>query len=87
MGVGGYGQIFCQRQNRYQPRMQRSEIRGKISTTDPKSAKGTISNYLLKIAFCKGSAIIISFILQKATISYHSNFLCLSSGKRTMNLK
>ena len=41
--------IFCQRQNRYQLRMQRSEIRGKISTTDPKSAKSTIGNYLLPI--------------------------------------
>jgi hypothetical protein len=49
--------------------MQRSEIRGKISTTDPKSAKGTISNYLLKNAFGKGSAIITSFILFKAAIS------------------
>jgi hypothetical protein len=48
--------------------MQHSEIRGKIGTTDPKSAKGTISNYLLKIAFGKGSAIITSFILQKAGI-------------------
>jgi hypothetical protein len=43
--------------------MQRSEIRGKISTTDRKSAKGTIGNYLLKIAFGKGSAISASFIL------------------------
>jgi hypothetical protein len=29
--------------------MQRSEIRGKVNTTDPKSAKGTIGNYLLPI--------------------------------------
>jgi hypothetical protein len=48
--------------------MQRSEIRGKIGTTDGKSAKGTIGNYLLKIAFCKGSAISASFILQKVGI-------------------
>jgi hypothetical protein len=67
--------------------MQRSEIRGKISTTDQKSAKGTIGNYLLKIAFGKGLAIITSFILQKAAINYRFNFLCLSSGKRTGNLK
>ena len=48
--------------------MQRSEIRGKISITDPKSAKSTIGNYLLKIAFGKGSAISASFILQKVGI-------------------
>jgi hypothetical protein len=48
--------------------MQCSEIRGKIGTTDPKSAKGTISNYLLKIAFGKDSAISASFILQNVGI-------------------
>jgi hypothetical protein len=48
--------------------MQCSEIRGKISTTDPKSANGTISNYLLKIAFGKDSVISASFILQKVGI-------------------
>jgi hypothetical protein len=48
--------------------MQCSEIRGKIGTTDPKSAKGTIGNYLLKIAFGKGSVISVSFILQKVGI-------------------
>jgi hypothetical protein len=35
--------------------MQRSEIRGKISTTDRKSANCTTGNYLQKIAFSKGS--------------------------------
>jgi hypothetical protein len=48
--------------------MQRSEIRGKIGTTDPKSANGTIGNYLLKITFGKGSVISVSFILQKVGI-------------------